>query len=132
MKRKVEIFSPIDDEVKFTEDAGKYAGMFVRDADEKIVQDVKDKNALVRIGKIKHKYPLCWRSKHKLVWLARREYFYMLDRLDDKAVDAAQKVEYFFDQPKNRFLEIIKEKHPWCISRERFWGCPLPIWKCTE
>ena len=132
MKRKVEIFSPIDDEVKFTEDAGKYAGMFVRDADEKIVQDIKDKNALVRIGKIKHKYPLCWRSKHKLVWLARREYFYMLDRLDDKAVDAAQKVEYFFDQPKNRFLEIIKEKHPWCISRERFWGCPLPIWKCTE
>ena len=56
----------------------------------------------------------------------------MLDRLDDKAVDAAQKVEYFFDQPKNRFLKIIKEKHPWCISRERFWGCPLPIWKCTE
>jgi len=132
MKRKVEIFSPIDDEVKFTEDAGKYAGMFVRDADEKIVQDIKDKNALVRIGKIKHKYPLCWRSQHKLVWLARREYFYMLDRLGDKAIDAAQKVEYFFDQPKNRFLEIIKEKHPWCISRERFWGCPLPIWKCTE
>ena len=132
MKRKVEIFSPIDDEVKFTEDAGKYAGMFVRDADEKIVQDVKDKNALVRIGKIKHKYPLCWRSHHKLVWLARREYFYMLDRLGDKAIDAAQKVKYFFDQPKNRFLEIIKEKHPWCISRERFWGCPLPIWKCTE
>ena len=132
MKRKVEIFSPIDDGVKFTEDAGKYAGMFVRDADEEIVKDVKEKNALVRIGKIKHKYPLCWRSQHKLVWLARREYFYMLDRLGDKAVDAAQKVEYFFDQPKNRFLEIIKEKHPWCISRERYWGCPLPIWKCTE
>ena len=122
MKRKVEIFSPIDDSVKFTEEAGKYAGMFVRDADEEIVKDIKEKNALVRISKIKHKYPLCWRSQHKLVWLARREYFYMLDRLDDKAVDAAQKVEYFFDQPKNRFLKIIKEKHPWCISRERFWG----------
>jgi len=132
MKRKVEIFSPIDDEVKFTEEAGKYAGMFVRDADEKIVQDIKEKNALVKIGKIKHKYPLCWRSKHKLVWLARREYFYMLDRLGEKAIHAAEKVEYFFEQPKNRFLEIIKEKHPWCISRERFWGCPLPIWKCTE
>ena len=132
MKRKVEIFSPIDDEVKFTEDAGKYAGIFVRDADEKIVQDIKEKNALVKIGKIKHKYPLCWRSKHKLVWLARREYFYMLDRLGEKAIHAAEKVEYFFEQPKNRFLEIIKEKHPWCISRERFWGCPIPIWKCTE
>ncbi len=132
MKRKIEIFSPINDEVKFTEDAGKYTGLFVRDADEKIVEDIKEKNALVKIGKIKHKYPLCWRSKHKLIWLARREYFYMLDKLGNKAIDAAQKVEYFFDQPKNRFLEIIKEKHPWCISRERFWGCPLPIWKCTE
>jgi len=68
---------------------------------------------MVRIGKIKHKYPLCWRSHKKLVWLARREYFYKLDRLGDIAIDAAQKVEYFFDQPKNRFLEIIKEKHPW-------------------
>ena len=59
MKRKVEIFSPMDEEVKFTDEAGVYAGMFVRDADEKIVQDVKEKNALVKIGKIKHKYPLC-------------------------------------------------------------------------
>ncbi|MBT3591749.1 MAG: class I tRNA ligase family protein, partial [Candidatus Nitrosopelagicus sp.] len=132
MKRGVTIFCPIDDEVKFTEDAGKYAGLFVRDADEKLVQAVKDRNALVRIGKIKHKYPLCWRCNHGLVWLARREYFYMLDKLGDKAIKAAEDVEYFFDQPKNRFLEIIKEKHPWCISRERFWGCPIPIWKCEE
>jgi len=105
MKRNVTVFCPIDDEVKFTEDAGKYAGLFVRDADEKLVQSVKDRNALVKIGKIKHKYPLCWRCNHGLVWLARREYFYMLDKLGDKAIKAAEDVEYFFDQPKNRFLE---------------------------
>lgn len=131
-KRKVPIFSPIDDEVKFTEDAGKYASLFVRDADRPITEDVKANGALVKIGRIKHKYPLCWRSHHPIVWLARREFFYMLDKLDDKAIEAAENVEYFFDQPKNRFLGIIKEKHPWCISRERFWGCPLPIWNCKE
>ena len=131
-KRNVKIFSPINDEVKFTSQAGKYQNLFVRDADRPIVEDLKEKNALVRIGKIKHKYPLCWRSHHPIVWLARKGWFYKLDRLDNKAIDAAESVEYFFEQPKNRFLGIIKERHPWCISRERIWGCPLPVWSCEE
>ncbi len=132
-KRNVKIFNPIDDQVKFTPQAGRrYQGMFVRDADRTIVEDLKEKNALVRIGKIRHKYPLCWRSGHPIVWLARKGWFYKLDRLDDKAIDAAKSVEYFFEQPKNRFLGIIKERHPWCISRERIWGCPLPVWTCQE
>jgi isoleucyl-tRNA synthetase len=131
-KRKVHVFNPIDDEVKFKKEAGKYAGLFVRDADEKVVEDLRDSGALVKIGKIKHKYPLCWRSHHKIVWLARKGWFYKLDRLGEKAIKAAEGVNYFFEQPKNRFLGIIKEKHPWCISRERFWGCPLPIWDCKD
>ena len=131
-KRNVKIFSPINDQVRFTSQAGKYEGMFVRDADRIIVEDLRECNALVKIGKIKHKYPLCWRSHHPIVWLARKGWFYKLDRLEEKAIKAAESVEYFFEQPKNRFLGIIKEKHPWCISRERFWGCPLPVWVCDE
>jgi len=131
-KRSIPIYNPIDDEAKFKKDAGIYSGLFVRDADEKIVNSLREKGALVKIGKIKHQYPLCWRSQHKLLWLARRGFFYFLDRLGDKAVKAAENVEYFFDPPKNRFLEIIKDKHPWCISRERIWGCPLPRWTCKN
>jgi isoleucyl-tRNA synthetase len=131
-KRSIPIFNPINDEAKFTKDAGFYSGLFVRDSDEKIVNALKEKGALVRIGKIKHQYPLCWRSQHKLLWLARRGFFYFLDRLGDKAVKAAESVEYFFEPPRNRFLEIIKDKHPWCISRERTWGCPLPMWNCKN
>jgi len=131
-KRSIPIFNPINDEAKFTKEAGVYSGLLVRDADEKIVSSLREKGALVKIGKIKHQYPLCWRSQHKLLWLARRGFFYFLDRLGDKAIKAAENVEYFFDPPKNRFLEIIKDKHPWCISRERIWGCPLPRWTCKN
>ena len=131
-KRSIAYNNPINDEAKFTDKAGAYAGLFVRDADEKVVESLRKKGALVKVGKIKHQYPLCWRSHHKLLWLARRGFFYYLDRLGDKAVEAASNVEYFYDQPKNRFLEIIKDKHPWGISRERVWGCPLPRWNCKE
>lgn len=131
-RRKIPIFNPINDEAKFTKEAGTFAGLFVRDADDKIINTLREKEALVKIGKIKHQYPLCWRSHHKLLWLARRGFFYFLDRLGDKAVKAAESVEYFFEPPRNRFLEIIKDKHPWCISRERIWGCPLPLWSCKN
>src|SRR5215208_7882223 len=129
-KKNIPIFVPIDDRVVFTDQAGIFSGYFVRDTDEKIVQIMKDLKASIKIGKIKHQYPTCWRSHHKLVWLARREYFYIIRKLGDMPLKAAQKVEYFYEPPKNRFCEIIKEKVPWCISRERVWGTPLPIWSC--
>jgi isoleucyl-tRNA synthetase len=131
-KRNVPIFVPIDDRLVFTEKAGAFAGMFVRDADMKVVEAMKAAGASVRMGKLKHQYPMCWRSHHKLVYLARREYFYIISNLGDRPLDSAQQVDYFFEQPKNRFVEIIREQHPWCISRERVWGTPLPIWFCGK
>lgn len=131
-RRGIQIFNPINDQAKFTSEAGVFKDLFVRDADEKVVEQLKKEGSLVKIGEIIHEYPTCWRSHHKLIWTARREYFYWVEKLGDIAINAAKEVNYFYVPPMNRFLGLIKEKVPWCISRDRVWGTPLPIWVCSK
>lgn len=131
-KRKMPIFAPFDDETKFTKDAGMFNGVFARDADSLVVQELRKRNAFVELKKVMHEYPTCWRSHHKLVWLARKEYFLRTDKINSKVLKAAEKIECYFNEPKNRFIAFLKEGKPWCISRERVWGTPLPIWTCEK
>jgi isoleucyl-tRNA synthetase len=131
-RRNVPVYVPFDEECKFTEDACEFAGLFARDADKKVVEEMQKRNLLVSVKTVRHEYPTCWRSHHKLIWLARREYFLWSNKINDKVVEAAEKVEYFYEAPKNRFLAFLKEGKPWCVSRERVWGAPLPVWVCQK
>jgi isoleucyl-tRNA synthetase len=131
-KRGVPIYAPFDDEVRFTAEAGAFKGVFARDADKTVVEELRKRGLLVEVKTVKHEYPTCWRSHHKLIWLARKEYFLRTDKINKKVVEAAEKVNYYYESPKNRFLSFLKEGKPWCVSRERVWGAPLPVWKCEK
>ena len=131
-KRDLPMFAPFDEQAMFTEDAGKFAGYFVRKTDSMVIEELENRGLLLKIGKVKHEYPTCWRSHHKLVWMARREYFIWSNKINKKVMEAANKVKYFYDSPKNRFFAFLKEGKPWCISRDRIWGSPLPIWVCEK
>jgi isoleucyl-tRNA synthetase len=132
MRRGVPVFAPFDDAVKFTAEAGKFCGVFARDTDSMVVEELRSRGLLVQVKPVMHEYPTCWRSHHKLVWLARKEYFLRTDKINSRVMEAAEKVDYFYDETKNRFLSWLREGKPWCISRERVWGAPLPVWKCRE
>lgn len=132
MKRNIPVFVPFDDEVKFTRDGGIFCGKFARDTDKMVVEELRKRGLLVKVKTVKHEYPTCWRSHHKLVWLARKEYFLRTDKVNDKILQAAEKAKYYYESPKNRFIACLKEGKPWCVSRERVWGAPLPVWKCEK
>lgn len=131
-EKGVPVFAPFDDEVKFTEDAGDFNGIFARDADAIVIEELRKRGLLVETKIIKHEYPTCWRSHHKLVWLARKEYFLRTDKVNKRVLEAAENVKYYYEEPKNRFISFLKEGKAWCISRERVWGTPLPIWTCDK
>jgi isoleucyl-tRNA synthetase len=131
-RRAVPVFAPFDDEVNLTEDAGAFSGSFARDTDELVVEELRKRGQLVSVRQIRHEYPTCWRSHHKLIWFARREYYLWTDKINNRIVKAAENVEYYYEPPKNRFLAFLREGKPWCFSRERVWGTPLPIWKCED
>jgi isoleucyl-tRNA synthetase len=131
-KRNVPVYAPFDDEVNFTADAGMFAGLFARAADDVVVEELRKRKLLVSVKRIRHEYPTCWRSHHKLVWFARREYYLWTNKISDRIVGAAEKAQYYFEPPKNRFLSFLREGKPWCFSRERVWGTPLPVWKCEK
>ncbi len=131
-KRNMPVYVPFDDECRFTSEAGAFQGLFARDADEKVIEELRKRGLLVSVKTIIHEYPTCWRSHHKLIWLARREYFLWTDKINDKVVAAAEKINTFYSGPKSRFLAFLKEGKPWCVSRERIWGAPLPVWVCQK
>jgi isoleucyl-tRNA synthetase len=132
MKRRVPVFAPFDDEVKFTAEGGKFCGLFARDTDSMVIEELRSRGLLVQAKPVKHEYPTCWRSHHKIVWLARKEYFLRTDKINGRVLEAAGKVDYFYDETRNRFISWLREGKPWCISRERVWGAPLPVWKCKD
>ncbi len=128
----IEAFCPVDSQGNYTKEAGEFEGMNVRAANPKVISILEKNSSLVAEKRIKHRYPHCWRCKTPLIFLTTKQWFITVSKIKDQMLDEIEKTEWHPDYAKERFKEFVTGAPDWCISRQRYWGIPLPIWKCDS
>jgi len=132
-RERLPIFCPVSTTGVFTEEGGKYAGLSVGEASRVILNDLREKNLLVKAGEIRHNYPLCWRCDTPLIHLASNQWFLRVAPIRNLMVEGNKQVKWWPEWAgSNRFGEWLINAEDWCISRTKVWGTPLNVWVCRS
>ncbi len=125
----LEVLSPVDDDGKFTDEAGlpELVGTHVFKSNGRIIEILEEKGVLLARETYEHSYPHCWRSKTPIIFRAVEQFFISLDSLRQTALDEIDRVEWLPSWGRNRIFGTVEARPDWCISRQRTWGVPLPV-----
>ncbi|MFA5794262.1 MAG: isoleucine--tRNA ligase [Candidatus Brocadiia bacterium] len=134
LKYKLPVISPVDKSGRFTAEAGIFPGERVFDADPKICQLLADQKLLLKKVDLVHSYPHCWRCKKPLIFRATEQWFISVDNLSarQKAIEEVKKARWVPEWGKSRTASMLESRPDWCVSRQRNWGVPIPIFYCTK
>ncbi len=124
---------PVDGECKFTGEIPEYKGRFVKDCDKDIINRLKDEGKLVKREQYLHSYPHCWRCKSPLIYRAISSWFIDVDQIKEKMLNANDQINWTPSHlQKGRFGKWLEGAREWSVSRNRYWGNPIPIWQCHD
>lgn len=132
LKNKLDMVVTVDSKGHQTEEAGPFAGMYYAKSDKEIIKWLDEHNFLLAKQEITHSYPHCWRCKHPVIYRATSQWFASIDGFRKEALEAIKDVKWYPTWGEERITKMIEDRNDWCISRQRTWGVPLPIFYCKE